>query len=51
MYSYEELFYRSYTDQELRNLCLDPEQLDHFKKRCQRELDRRQEQQDDIIGI
>lgn len=51
MYSYEELFYRSYTDEELRNLCLDPKQLGAFKNRCELELRRRQEEQDDILGI
>lgn len=51
MYSYEELFFRSYTDEELRKLCLDPKQLDAFKKRCELELSNRQEEQDEILGI
>jgi len=51
MHSYEKLFYRSYTDEELRNLCLDPKQLVAFKKRCELELSRRQEEQDEILGI
>ncbi len=51
MYSYEELFFRSYTDEELRKLSLDPKQLDGFQKRCKLEISNRQEEQDEILGI
>jgi len=51
MSSYEELFYRSYTEKELRNLCLDESQLDYFRKRCEIELLRRQESEDEMLGI
>ena len=51
MYSYEELFYRSYTTQELINLSNDLTQLDSFRARCEKELLRRQEEENDILGI
>lgn len=35
---YEELFYQSYTIQELQEIVNDPTQLDGYRRRCEQEL-------------
>tara|TARA_R100000329_G_scaffold143953_1_gene128337 strand:- start:478 stop:645 length:168 start_codon:yes stop_codon:yes gene_type:complete len=55
MHSYEELFYRSYTKQELINILSNPKHLNSFRARCKMELDRRQNEEGDesaeMVGI
>ncbi len=55
MHSYEELFYKSYTTQELINILSNPKHLNSFRARCKIELDRRQNNEGnestEIIGI
>jgi hypothetical protein len=48
---YEELFYQSYTIQELERIVNDPAQLDGYRKRCKQELNKRNEQQQEITRL
>lgn len=51
MYSYEELFYKSYTTQELINISNNPKHLNSFRARCKIELQRREDDDLEMIGI
>ena len=48
---YEELFYQSYTIQELERVVNDPTQLNGYRKRCEQELNKRNEQQQEITKL
>ena len=48
---YEELFYQSYTIQELERVVNDSTQLDGYRKRCAQELNKRNEQQEEITRL
>jgi len=48
---YEELFYSSYTTSELINIINDPSQLGAYRKRCEQELNKRKEQQNEITKL
>jgi hypothetical protein len=45
---YEQLFYQSYTIMELERIVNDPTQLDGYRKRCEQELSRRNEEPQEI---
>jgi len=49
--TYEELYYRSMTDQELQRVINTHEFLDGYVDRCQQELDRRQQEQNEITRL
>ncbi len=48
---YEELFYQSYTIQELERVVNDPTQLNGYRRRCEQELNKRNEQQQEITKL
>lgn len=48
---YEQLFYQSYTIQELERVVNDPTQLDGYRRRCEQELNNRKEQQQEITRL
>ncbi len=48
---YEELFYQSYTIQELERVVNDSTQLDAYRRRCEQELNNRNEQQEEITRL
>lgn len=48
---YEELFYQSYTIQELERVVNDPTQLNGYCRRCEQELNKRNEQQQEITRL
>lgn len=48
---YEELFYQSYTIQELERVVNDPRQLNGYRRRCEQELNKRNEQQQEITRL
>ena len=49
--TYEELYYRSMTDQELQRVINTHQFLDGYVDRCQQELNRRKEQQTEITRL
>ena len=49
--TYEELYYRSMTDQELQRVINTHEFLDGYVDMCQQELNRRKEQQTEITRL
>jgi len=48
--TYEEIFYRSLTEQELSR-AITSGGLDAYGKRCQQELDRRHQEQNEITSL
>ncbi len=48
---YEELFYQSYTITELERIVNDPKQLNGHRNRCEQELNKRKEQQQEITRL
>jgi hypothetical protein len=48
--TYEEFFYRSLTEQELKRTITDGG-LNAYGKRCQQELDRRHQEQNEITSL
>lgn len=48
--TYEEIFYRSMTDEELQR-AINGGGLDAYGKRCQEELDRRHQEQNEITSL
>ena len=48
---YEELFYQSHTIQELSKIVNDHTQLDGYRRRCKQELNKRNEQQQEITRL
>ncbi len=48
--TYEELYYRSMKDHELQK-AIETSYLDGYIKRCQQELDRRQQEQNEITRL
>ena len=48
--TYEELYYRSMTDHELQRVIKD-NHLDGYANRCQQELNRRKEEQNEITRL
>ena len=48
---YEQLFYQSYTIQELEGVVNDPTQLNGYRRRCEQELNNRNEQEQEITEL
>jgi hypothetical protein len=49
--TYEELYYRSMTDHELQRVINTNQFLDGYAHRCQQELNRRKEEQNEITRL
>lgn len=49
--TYEELYYRSMTDHELQRVINTHQFLDGYVDRCQQELNRRKEEQNEITSL
>lgn len=49
--NFEEMYYQSMTDKELKRVINTHEFLDGYAQRCQEELDRRHQEQNEITSL